>query len=123
MSSICYRAASLLGARLANLGTPVGHPIDLENESTAVVDLRPTCKLRWLGGLHFQGWIDSEVVVTLEAIVDGESVAQVRATAWTHIGGDADGQASRNARAFDFHVPLRFADGRVHRIFLRKEGR
>ena len=115
------RAATLLAARLANVGTPVGHPIDLENDNAASVDPRPTCKLRWLGGLHFQGWIDSEVVVTLEAIVNGESTAQVRATAWTHIGGDADGQASRNVRAFDFHVPQRFADGRVHRIVLRKE--
>src|SRR4051812_28461940 len=97
-----------LSARLANLGTPVGHPIDLENDSAAPVDLRPACKLRWLGGLHFQGWIDSEAAVTMEAIVDGESVAQVRATSWTHIGGDAEGEASRNVRAFAFHVPQRF---------------
>jgi GT2 family glycosyltransferase len=115
------RAAHHLSARLANLGTPVGHPIDLENDTTFRADLRPTCKLRWSGGLHFKGWIDSESVVTLEAIVDGESAAQVRATAWTHIGGDAEGEASRNVRAFDFHVPQRFADGRVHRILLRKE--
>ena len=93
------RAARHLSARLANLETPVGHPIDLENDTTFRADLRPACKLRWLGGLHFQGWIDSETVVTLEAIVDGESAAQVRATAWTHIGGDAEGGASRNVRA------------------------
>jgi GT2 family glycosyltransferase len=115
------RAANLLSARLANLGTPVGHPIDLENDGAVPADLRPTCKLRWLGGLHFQGWIDSEAVVTLEAIVDGESAAQVRATAWTHTGGDAEEQASRNVRAFEFHIPQRFADGRVHRVVLRKE--
>jgi len=114
-------AAGILEARLANIGTPVGDPIDLENDSAAPVDLRPSCKLRWLGGLHFEGWIDSDAVVTMDAIVDGESVAQVRATAWTHIGGDADGQASRTARAFGFHAPQRFADGRVHRITLRKE--
>ncbi|TAI67906.1 glycosyltransferase family 2 protein [Bradyrhizobium sp. Leo170] len=114
------QAASVLEARLANLGTPIGHPIDLENEST-LVDLRPSSELRWLGGLHFEGWIDSEIAATLEAIVDGETVAQVRATAWTHIGDNANGQGSRNARAFDFHVPQRFADGRVHRIGLRKD--
>ncbi|MGX9427762.1 glycosyltransferase family 2 protein [Bradyrhizobium sp. LeoA1S1] len=114
------RAASVLEARLANLGTSIGHPIDLENDS-ALVDLRPTSELRWLGGLHFEGWIDSEIVAPLEAIVDGETVAQVRATAWTHIGDNANGQGSRNARAFDFHVPQRLADGRVHRIGLRKE--
>ena len=114
-------AARHLSARLANLETPVGQSIDLENDTAFRADLRPTCKLRWLGGLHFQGWIDSEATVTLEAIVDGESVAQVRATAWTHIGGDADGGVSRNVRAFDFHLPQRLADGRVHRILLRKE--
>jgi GT2 family glycosyltransferase len=115
------RAARLLSARLANLGTPVGHPIDLENDSAPAVDLRPSCKLRWLGGLHFQGWIDSETAVTLEAIVDGESVAQLRAAAWAYIGGAAEGETSRNVRAFDFHVPQRLADGRVHRILLRRE--
>ena len=115
------RAASVLEARLANLGTPIGQPIDLENESASLVGLRQTCELRWLGGLHFQGWIDSETAAFLEAIVDGETVAQVRATAWTYIDEDADGQAGRNARAFEFHVPQRFADGRVHRISLRRE--
>ncbi|MCA1453663.1 glycosyltransferase family 2 protein [Bradyrhizobium sp. BRP22] len=114
------QAASVLEARLANLGTPIGHPIDLENESP-LVDLRPTCELRWLGGLHFEGWIDSEIAATLEAIVDGETVAQVRATAWRHIGDDANRHGSRNVRTFDFHVPQRFADGRVHRIGLRKD--
>jgi GT2 family glycosyltransferase len=113
------RSARHLSARLANLGTPVGHPIDLEN--AAPVRLGPSCRLRWLGGLHFQGWIDSEAAVTLEAIVDGESAAQLRAAAWTHIGGESEGVASRNVRAFDFHVPQRFADGRVHRILLRRE--
>jgi GT2 family glycosyltransferase len=115
------RAARLLSARVANLETPIGCPIDLENNNAAPVDLRPTGKLRWLGGLHFQGWIDSEAAVTLEAIVDGESVAQARTAGWTHIGGEAVGEASRNVRAFDFHVPQRFADGRVHRILLRRE--
>ncbi|WP_043159040.1 glycosyltransferase family 2 protein [Bradyrhizobium sp. Ai1a-2] len=114
------RTASILEARLANLGNPIGQPIDLENHG-ALVDLRPTSELRWLGGLHFEGWIDSEIAATLEAIVDGETVAQVRATAWTHIGDDANGHGSRNARAFDFHAPQRFADGRVHRIGLRKD--
>jgi GT2 family glycosyltransferase len=115
------RAASVVEARLANLGTPIGQPIDLDTESASLVDPRQTCELRWLGGLHFQGWIDSETAAFLEAIVDGETVAQLRATAWTHIDGNVDGQAGRNARAFDFHVPQRFADGRVHQISLRRE--
>lgn len=112
------RAARTLEARLANLGTPVGQPVDLEGEYANRADLRKTCQLRWLGGLHFQGWIDSDSALFLEAIVDGEAVAQVNATAWTHVG---DAAAHRNARAFDFYVPQRFADGRVHRVSLRRE--
>jgi GT2 family glycosyltransferase len=121
IDSNLLRAARLLSARLANLGTPVGQPIELDNDSAIPIDQRPSCKLSWLGGLRFRGWVACETTVTLEAIVDGESVAQVRASSWTHIDGDAEGQASRNVRAFDFHVPQRFADGRVHRISLRKE--
>lgn len=112
------RAARILEARLANLGTVVGQPIDLESGRASLVDLCKTCELRWLGGLHFQGWIDSEPALFLEAIIDGEAVAQVHAAAWTHVGEAA---AHRNARAFDFHVPQRFADGRVHRASLRRE--
>lgn len=115
------RAASVLEARLANLGTPIGHSIDLKHGRTIAADLRPRCELRWLGGLRFQGWTDSETGASLEAIVDGEAVAQVHAMVWTHISEDADGQSHRNARAFDFHVPQRFADGRVHRVALRRE--
>ncbi|BAR63482.1 GT2 family glycosyltransferase [Bradyrhizobium diazoefficiens] len=112
------RAARTLEARLANLGTPVGQSVNLESEGANRADLRKTCQLRWLGGLHFQGWIDSDSALFLEAIVDGEAVAQVNATAWTHVGEAA---AHRNARAFDFHAPRRFADGRVHRVSLRRE--
>lgn len=112
------RAAHTLEARLANLGTPVGHPVDLESDHASLVDLRKTCELRWLGGLHLRGWIDSEPALFLEAIVDGQAVAQVHATAWTHID---EAGAHRNVRAFDLHVPQRFADGRVHRVALRRE--
>lgn len=114
-------AARILEARLANLGTPIGQPIDLESGPAAVVDLRKTCELQWLGGLHFQGWIDSELALFLEAIVDGETVAQVHSNRWTHVSEGSDGRAYRNARAFDFHVPQRLADGRVHGVSLRRE--
>jgi len=111
------RATRTLEARLANLGTPVGQPIDLENPAS-FTDPHKTCELRWLGGLHCRGWIDGEAASVLEAIVDEETVAQVHATTWTHVG---EGSTQRNARAFDFHAPQRFADGRVHRVSLRRE--
>ncbi|MEY9186377.1 MULTISPECIES: hypothetical protein [Bradyrhizobium] len=105
------RAARTLEARLANLGTPVGQLVDLEGEYANRADLRKTCQL-------FQGWIDCDSAHFLVAIVDGEEVAQVNATARTHV---REAAAHRNACAFDFHVPQRFADGRVHRVSLRKE--
>ncbi|MCP3476621.1 glycosyltransferase family 2 protein [Bradyrhizobium sp. CCGUVB1N3] len=111
------RAARALEARLANLDAPVGRPLDLARDHASLADLRKTCELRWLGGLHFEGWIDSEPALFLEAIVDGEAVAQVHATAWTHSGEPA---ARRIVRAFHLHVPQRFANGRVHRISLRR---
>ncbi|WP_456779798.1 glycosyltransferase family 2 protein [Bradyrhizobium sp. USDA 3315] len=114
------RAANVLEARVANLETPIGQPIDLENGRTTIVEWRPTCELRWLGGLHFQGWIDSETTAVLQASVDGEVVVQVSTMAWTQIS-DASDRVHRNVRAFDFHVPQRFADGRVHGVSLRRE--
>jgi GT2 family glycosyltransferase len=68
--------------------------------------------VRWLGGLRFAGWAmeDSAVV---DIVIDGERVSQVRASGWSHIGNAEDARA---ARAFDFHVPERFADGAARRL-------
>ncbi|MBR0750736.1 glycosyltransferase family 2 protein [Bradyrhizobium jicamae] len=113
-------AAHLLEARLANLGTPVGRPIDLSATDRLLADNRPTAHLRWLGGLRFSGWLDTTAEVGLEASVDGDTVIQFRAGVWTRIEADGE-QAERSVRAFDFHLPERFADGRPHRVTLRRD--
>jgi GT2 family glycosyltransferase len=114
-------SARTLQARLANLGAPIGKPVDLTEISRDMTSARLTSELRWLGGLRFIGWIDSATEQVLEAAVDGETVANVRATHWTRVE-ERDGiGAGRNVRGFDFHLPQRFADGCVHKLTLRQQ--
>jgi O-antigen biosynthesis protein len=112
-------AARAVEARLANLGTPVGRPIDLSHIIRKLSN-GPVADLRWLGDLRFSGWIDSKIEKVLAAVVDGETVAQVRTTRWTRVDKNGDSRAGRNVRGFDFHLPRRFADGRVHKVTLRQ---
>jgi GT2 family glycosyltransferase len=113
-------AARTVEARLANLGTPVGRPIDVSRVSREAGP-GPLADLRWLGGLRFLGWIDSTTEKVLVAVVDGETVAHVRTTHWTRVEDNDDTRAGgRNVRGFDFHLPQRFADGRLHKVSLRQ---
>ncbi|MGJ4927587.1 glycosyltransferase [Bradyrhizobium sp. HKCCYLS2038] len=116
-------AASRLEARVANLGTAVGHAIDLSSVEDGFGDPRPNARLRWHGGLRVAGWIDSQTESSLEILVDGEAVAQVRAAIWSRIDDPAEPTRGRNVRAFDLHLPERFADGRVHQLTMRKDSR
>src|ERR1700758_822665 len=45
-----------LHARLANLGTPIGKPLDLAEINRNMVSTPVAAELRWLGGLRFLGW-------------------------------------------------------------------
>lgn len=112
-------AASRVEARIANAVTAVGLPIDLTSPSEAT-DPRPWARLRWQGGLRFSGWIDTAADTLLETLIDGDVVSQIHASLWTRIDDRANAGGGRNVRAFDFHLPERFADGRVHHITLRK---
>ena len=113
-------AARNLQVQLANLGTPIGRPIDVSEVGRNMTSTRLAAELRWLGGLRFLGWIDSAAEQVLEAVVDGEPVSHVRATHWTRVEDDGGIQAGRNVRGFDFHLPQRFADGCVHKLTLRQ---
>ena len=113
-------AARTLQARLANLETPIGRLIDVSEVGRNMTSTRLAAELRWLGGLRFLGWIDSAAEQVLEAVVDGETVSQVRATHWTRVEEDGGIQAGRNVRGFDFHLPQRFADGCIHKLTLRQ---
>ena len=113
--------ACTVEARIANLGTGIGVPIDLKSTRQGTLgDSRTKSFLRWLGGLRFHGWIDSSLETVLDAVVDGETVSQLRATQWARIDENGSSHAGRNVRAFDFNLPQRFADGCVHRVSLRQ---
>jgi hypothetical protein len=107
---------SVVEARLANLGTPVGKPIHIQRGDQAQSPEQTKGDVHWLGGLRFTGWIDRPDIGTayVNALVDGELVAQAHNWRWHHIGKSRED--ARVAPAFDMHLPTRFADGRVRRV-------
>ncbi len=112
--------SAVVEARLANVGTAVGTPVELARASDTAPPLSERGFIRWLGGLRFSGWLaghDESAMANIH--VDGTLVTRVRPTAWSHVG-TADEDA-RPVRAFDFHLPERFADGCAHQVALTDE--
>ena len=103
---------AVVEARIANTGTAIGQPIASQAPAGGSRAPTPFGSVRWLGGLRFSGWITDESAI-VDIAVDGERIAQVRASGWSHVG-DADDP--RAVRALDFHVPERFADGVARRL-------
>lgn len=101
--------------RLANRAAPICQSIHLDAASTTSVDTRGRGAAEWMGGLRFQGWVrcppaDSPMV---RAVVDGEPVAEARASGFSHVGGVDNANL---VKAFDLHLPTDYADGRVRRV-------
>ena len=111
--------ARVIEARLSNLGTQIGAAMILA-EAGDEADREGPGALRWLAA-RFSGSVntDSTTAPTLDAVVDGVIVARIKALGWTHVNHRGD--RGRAARAFDFHLPDRFADGRVHHVAVVKE--
>jgi GT2 family glycosyltransferase len=105
--------SAVIEARLANVGTAVGAPIAVDRQSTATLSEPGT--LRWLGGLRFSGQTSTRYE-TAKVLVDGTPITRVSATTWSHVGTSAED--ARAVRAFDFHLPQTFADGKVHQLTL-----
>jgi O-antigen biosynthesis protein len=114
--------SAVVEARVANLGTVVGMPISLAQASHKVSQISDPGTIRWLGGLRFSGWISGrDETAVAYVLVDGTLITRVRASAWSHVGESEDD--ARAVRALDFHLPERFADGRIHQIALLDEAR
>jgi GT2 family glycosyltransferase len=107
---------SVIEARLGNTKTPVGEPIHIDREDQAQSAEQRKGDVTWLGGLRFTGWVERPEIgaAYVNALVDGELVAQAHNWRWHHIGKSRED--ARVAPAFDLHLPTRFADGRVRRI-------
>lgn len=120
LSNVVVSDNAVVEARLANLRTAVGTPISLALAPDQAFRPPAPGNLRWLGGLRFSGWIahrDDCLIANVH--VDGILIARVRATAWTHVA--TSGEDARAVRAVDFHLPERFADGRVHQLTINDD--
>ncbi|MBV8512930.1 MAG: glycosyltransferase family 2 protein [Xanthobacteraceae bacterium] len=107
---------SIIEARLANARTPVGQPIQINRDDQVQSAEQRKGDVTWLGGLRFTGWVERPEMSAayVNALVDGELVAQAHNWRWHHIGKSRED--ARVAPAFDLHLPRRFADGRVRRV-------
>ncbi|MDX8456000.1 glycosyltransferase [Mesorhizobium sp. VK9D] len=105
---------AVVEARLANIGNVVGQPIALECALPPLRDSSAVGAVRWLGSLRFSGWVANlEEAGELNVFVDGVLITRARASGWSHVG---DGQDARAVRAFDVHLPERFADAKAHQL-------
>jgi GT2 family glycosyltransferase len=102
-------------ARLANIGEPVGRPLQLDAALEEAADSRGPGGVEWIGGLRFQGWVQCGPAESplVRAVVGGEAIAEARASGFGHIGGIED---AKLVKAFDLHLPRDCADGRVRRV-------
>ncbi|MDA9499505.1 hypothetical protein XI05_18975 [Bradyrhizobium sp. CCBAU 11357] len=101
-------------ARLANGLGPIGASLEL-NEAAEVTDSRNLGAAEWMGGLRFRGWVRCPATESpiVRAVVDGEPIAEARASGFSHIGGIDNANL---VKAFDLHLPTDYADGRVRRV-------
>jgi len=107
------KTGSLVEARLANTGEPVGEALRLGATTPAA---GRAGEARWLGGLRVSGWLgsgESGSAPLVRALVDSDVVGEARADRWTHL---SDGAEAAPVRAFDLHLPPELADGRVRRV-------
>jgi GT2 family glycosyltransferase len=110
-----FGGSAVVEARLANIGTAVGTPIELAGSAEQLS--QRSGSLRWLGGVRFSGSIAGrEELTTANVHVDGILITRIRASTWSHVGtSEEDAHA---VCAFDFQLPDRFADGRAHQVTL-----
>ncbi len=72
-------------------------------------------EIKWYGGLRFGGWLTPRVDIpaSLRGFIDEVAVIDIIAGGWAL---PEHGPTGRPAPAFDFHLPLHFADGHVRRL-------
>lgn len=105
----------LAEVRLANGNEPIGPAIELDGSAEDVADIAGVGGVEWMGGLRFRGWVRCRATESpmVRAVVDGEPVAEARASGFSHVGGIENVHL---VKAFDLHLPFDYADGRVRRV-------
>jgi O-antigen biosynthesis protein len=109
------RSGCAVEARVANTGQRVGTAIEID-DIPEHAEIGGPGAFRWLGGLHFTGWIagGGGLADACDVMVDGELVRRVRTSGWSQIGTPP--AEPRAVRTFDVHLPVRLADGVMHRL-------
>ncbi len=107
--------AGIVSARLANLATPVGKPIDLAALPKHDLMLAAVGAVEAIDGRVITGWVKAapKSAMLLRATSAGEEVAATIARTWTShvIGGEA-----RPVLAFKLQLPDSMLDGRLHNV-------
>ncbi|WFU39450.1 glycosyltransferase [Bradyrhizobium sp. CB82] len=105
----------LAEVRLANGSDAIGTSIQLGEAAEVSTDSRGLGAVEWMGGLRFRGWVRCPATESpiVRAVVDGEPIAEARASGFSHIGGIDNANL---VKAFDLHLPGDYADGRVRRV-------
>ncbi|UPK33974.1 glycosyltransferase [Bradyrhizobium sp. 186] len=105
----------IVEVRLANGADAIGSSIQLDEALEKATDSRGLGAVDWMGGLRFQGWVRCPPAESpmVRAVVDGEPVAEARASGFSHVGGIDNANL---VKAFDLHLPTDYADGRVRRV-------
>lgn len=100
-------------AAIANVGTSIGSPVAIERSPKPAIDPDGPGEVRWIGRLHFSGWLaEGQEATGVNVLVDGLLIDHLRPSGWTHIEDDQP----RAVRAFELHLPTRFADGDIHQL-------
>lgn len=105
----------VIAARLANLRTAVGKPINLDLQPKFDPALAAAGAVESITGLVIAGWVRAAPgsAMLMRARTAGEEVAATIARAWTSrtLGGE-----ERPVLGFQLHLPPVLADGRLHLI-------
>jgi O-antigen biosynthesis protein len=100
-------------AAISNTDIIIGSPVILGEAPKSAMDPEGPGEVRWLGRLHFSGWFaEGHEPSGISVLVDGLLIDHIRPSGWSHVGGSQP----RAVRAFDLHLPDRFADGDVHQV-------
>lgn len=113
---------SVIEARLANIASPVGEPIELAEQISAPLPVRQPGHVEWVGGVRLTGLAFNGADPTHNPIVrvfeDNLLIAEHEPQRWAPHRKPGD---PVDAARFHLHLPLEFADGRMHVLSVKDD--
>ena len=105
----------IVSARLANIGTSVGGPLDLAQNPKPDPMLTAPGMVEIVDGRSVGGWVlpNPRGTTLVRAISAGEEIAATMARIWTSAG---IGGEMRPVLAFEMKIPAELADGETHTV-------